>query len=308
MNTLLFVLALVQGPAVPSELLARVNAIASGFHGQMGVYAKNLTTGETIAIRADERFPTASVIKLAVLVETYQQIADGRLKPTDTILLHDSDKVGIGDSGTLNELHDGVALTVQDLLNLMVVVSDNTATNLLVARIGTARANARMEAYGLRNLKIFRPTFRDGHPDCCPELEHEFGLGMATPRDAAMLMEMIATGRAVSPEASKQMFGILRRQQDTNMIPRRLPGGAGIIVANKTGTDAEKQPDASGDKGHIHNDVAIVKTANATWVLSIFTRRGKSTAWTADNEALVAGAEISRVIYEAWGSGKGKSY
>jgi beta-lactamase class A len=301
MNTLLLVLALVQGPAARSELLARVSAIASGFHGQMGVYAKNLTTGETIAIRADERFPTASVIKLAVLVETYQQIADGRLKPTDTIVLRSSDKVGIGDSGTLNELHDGVALTVQDLLNLMVVVSDNTATNLLVARTGTARANARMEAYGLRNMKIFRPTFRDGHPDCCPELEHEFGLGMATPRDAAMLMEMIATGRAVSAEASKQMFDILRRQQDTNMIPRRLPGGAGIIVANKTGTDEEKQPDASGDKGHIHNDVAIVKTANATWVLSIFTRRGKSTTWTADNEALVAGAEISRVIYEAWG-------
>lgn len=306
MNTLLLVLALVQGPAARSELPARVNAIASGFHGQMGVYAKNLTTGETIAIHADERFPTASVIKLAVLVETYQQIADAKLKPTDTIVLRDSDKVGIGDSGTLNELHDGVTLTVQDLLNLMVVVSDNTATNLLVARIGTARANARMEAYGLRNMKIFRPTFRDGHPDCCPELEHEFGLGMATPRDAAMLMEMIATGRAVSAEASKQMFDILRRQQDTNMIPRRLPGGAGIIVANKTGTDEEKQPDASGDKGHIHNDVAIVKTADATWVLSIFTRRGKSTTWTADNEALVAGAEISRVIYEAWGSGKGK--
>lgn len=300
----LVLMALMHDSVASGELAARVNAIASAFQGQMGVYAKNLTTGQTIAIRADERFPTASVIKLAVLVEAYQKIAEGQLEPTDRIVLRDRDKVGIGDSGTLNELHDGTELTVQDLLNLMVVVSDNTATNLLVARIGTAAANARMEAYGLRNTKIFRPTFRDGHPDCCPELEHEFGLGLATPREAAMLMEMIATGRAVSADASKQMFDILGRQQDTTMIPRRLPGGAGVIVANKTGTDEEKQPDPSGYKGHIHNDVAIVRTPHATWVLSIFTRRGKSTTWTADNEALIAGAEVSRVIFDEW-SGTG---
>lgn len=304
MVSVLLLIAAVQGLQESGELASRVNAIASAFHGQMGVFAKNLTTGETIAIRADERFPTASVIKLAVLVETYQQIADGKLKLTDTIVLRERDKVGIGDSGTLNELHDGTELTVQDLLNLMVVVSDNTATNLLVARIGTAAANGRMEAYGLRNTKIFRPTFRDGRPDCCPELEHTFGLGMATPREAAMLMELIATGRAVNAEASRQMFAILRRQQDTNMIPRRLPAGSGVVVANKTGTDDEKQPDASGLKGHIHNDVAIVKTETATWVLSIFTRRGNSSTWTADNEALVAGSEISKAIYDSWKDGR----
>jgi hypothetical protein len=96
------------------------------------------------------------------------------------------------------------------------------------------------------------------------------------------------------------MFGVLRRQQDTNMIPRRLPTDAGVVVANKTGTDEEKQPDVSGVKGHIHNDVAIVKTPGATWVLAIFTRRGQSATWYADNEALVTGAEISRAIYDAW--------
>ena len=281
-------------------LQERVKSIASGFRGQMGIHARNLDTGEVVALDADTRFPTASVIKLAVLVEAFQQISDGKLRSTDRVVLRESAKGGIGDSGTLNELHDGIELTVQDLLNLMVVVSDNTATNLLVQRIGTAAANARMEAFGLRNTKIFRPTFRDGHPDCCPELEHEFGLGMSTPRESASLMEMIATGRAVSPSSSKQMFDILRRQQDTNMIPRRLPANAGVIVANKTGTDEEKQPDASGWKGHIHNDVAIVKTPRATWVLAIFTRRGDSPYWTAENDALVKGAAISEAVYNAW--------
>ncbi len=301
MNGALFglLLVIIQASA-PSGLPARVKAIASGFHGEMGVFAKNLATGETVAINADQRFPTASVIKLAVLVEAFQRIADGTLRPSDRIVLRDRAKVGIGDSGTLNELHDGTELTVEDLLNLMIVVSDNTATNLLIERIGTAAANARLGSLGLKNTKIFRPTFRDGHPDCCPELEREFGLGMSTPGEMGRLMELIATGRAVSADASRQMFDILRRQQDTNMIPRRLPAGAGLIVANKTGTDEEKQPDASGYKGHIHNDVAIVRTANATWVLAIFTRRGRSATWMADNEALTTGAEVSRVMYDTW--------
>ena len=294
-------LAMALQAASPQGPDARVKAIASSFNGEMGVFAKNLSTGEIIALNADTRFPTASVIKLAVLLEAFHQIADGKLALDTRVTLRDADKVGIGDSGTLNELHDGVELTIADLLNLMIVVSDNTATNLMVGRLGTARINARLEHYGLASTKIFRPTFRDGHPDCCPELEREFGLGMSTPREMAVLMESIASGRAVSASASRAMFDILRRQQDLDMIPRRLPPGLGIVIANKTGTDAEKQPDHSGVKGHIHNDVGIVRTPTATYVLSIFTRRGRSQTWTADNEALVAGAEVSRAIYEGWG-------
>jgi beta-lactamase class A len=290
-------------PAAPdSSLVSRVQAIASAFGGEMGVYAKNLATKETLELDADTRYPTASVIKLAVMVEAFHRIAEGTLLPDARVRLREADKVGVGDSGTLNELHDGIELTIADLLNLMIVVSDNTATNLLVNRLGTASINARMDAYGLKNTRIFRPTFRDGHPDCCPALEREFGLGMSTPRETAALMELIATGKAVSAEASKQMTAILRRQQDLAMIPRRLPQGEKITIANKTGTDAEKQPDASGERGHIHNDAAIVMTPRATYVLAIYTRRGRSRTWTADNEALIAGAEVSKAIYEAWGN------
>lgn len=301
LSAVLFATMLLQSGGGSTDLDARVQALATAFPGEMGVFARNLNTGQTIAINADTRFPTASVIKLAVLVEAFHQIAEGKISPDTKITLRASDKVGIGDSGTINELHDGTELTVSDLLNLMIVVSDNTATNLIVARLGTVAVNARMESYGLRQTKIFRPTFRDGRPDCCPELEREFGLGMSTPRETATLMELIATERSVSPAASQQMFDILRRQQDLLMIPRRLPGDTGIITANKTGTDAEKMPGADGSRGHIHNDVAIVKTPRATYVLAIYSRKGKSRTWGADNDALVAGAEISRTIYEAWG-------
>ena len=105
----------------------RVGAVARAFPGVMGVAAIDLRTGETIAVNADSRFPTASTIKTAVMVEAWQQAADGRLSLDTTLTLGDADKVG--GAGVLRGLHDGLALTVADLIHLLIVLSDNTATN-----------------------------------------------------------------------------------------------------------------------------------------------------------------------------------
>ena len=157
-----------------------------------GLAARNLVTGEEIVINADLRFPTASVIKTAVMVEAYHQAARGTLSLDTTITLREEDKVG--GSGVLNGFSDGVALPVRDLIHLMIVVSDNTATNLLVNRLGTRNVDERLVALGLEHTKLFRPTFRDGKADIFPELEKEFGLGMSTPREMAKLMALIAEG------------------------------------------------------------------------------------------------------------------
>jgi beta-lactamase class A len=281
---------------------APLHDVVSRFPGEIGIFAKNLSTGETIAINADARFPTASVIKIAVMAETMQQVADGALSLDAIVRLRDEARVG--GSGTLRELHDGAEVTLRDLLHLMIVVSDNTATNLLLEKVGTLKVNARMEAYGLKQTKIFRPTFRGGQPDCCPEEEREFGLGMSTPREMAALMELIATGRAVSAAASAQMFDILARQQDRQMIARRLPLGADSLkVANKTGTDEEKLENASGVRGHVRGDAAIVETSRGRYVLVVFTRRVRDDSWTPDHAALLAGAEVSRIVYDAFHPG-----
>ena len=132
-------------------------------------------------------------------------------------------------------------MRIRDLVELMIVVSDNTATNMLVERLGTKRIDDRLAGLKLPDTKIFRPTFRDGRADVSPELEREFGLGMTTPRQMAELMAMIAEGRAVNPEASAAMVATLRRQTDKAMIPRLLPSG--IEIGNKTGTDSEKLAD-----------------------------------------------------------------
>src|SRR4051794_3617026 len=123
------------------DLATQITQAVAGFRGQMGVAAINLRSGETIAVNADTRFPTASTIKTAVMIEAWQQISDGRFSLDTPIALEESVKVG--GSGVLRDLHPGLAPSIGDLLNLMIVLSDNTATNMLIAKVGTARVNTR---------------------------------------------------------------------------------------------------------------------------------------------------------------------
>jgi beta-lactamase class A len=292
------------GPAVPKKapsvpgLQGRLEAAVRGFPGILGVAVRNLKTGESFEVNGDLRFPTASLIKLAVLVEVEHQIAEGKIARDRTIALAESDKAG-DEPVVLNQLHPGVALTVPDLLALMIAFSDNTATNLLVGLAGTANVDRRMVSYGLPNTKIFRPTFRDGHADVFPEEEKEFGLGMTTPTEIAKLMELIAEGKVVSRAACDEMLAYLEKQQDRAMIPRSLPFDRDrITVANKTGWDEEKLPDASGFRGDVRNDAAYVKTPRARWVIAICARRIRDKSASADNETLRTGAEISRIVYD----------
>jgi beta-lactamase class A len=234
------------------------------------------------------------------MVEVYHQIAEGRIRRDTPVTLRQADKAG-DETVPLNMLHDGVSLTVADLLNLMIAWSDNTATNLLVRLVGTANVDRRMESYGLMQTKIFRPTFRDGHADVFPELEKEFGLGMTTPREAARLMELIATGKIVSRAVCDEMLAILRRQQDRAMIPRLLPfERERITVANKTGWDEEKIPDARGFKGDVRSDAAYVETPAGRYVIAICARRVRDKNPGVDNTALVTGARLSRMVYDAF--------
>jgi beta-lactamase class A len=289
-------------PAAPPAIQKRLEKIAREFPGTLGIAVRNLDTGEAFAVNGDMRFPTASLIKVAVMVEAHHQIAEGKFGAETAVSLAESDKAG-DEPGVLNQLHPGISLTVSDLLALMIAFSDNTATNLLVRRVGAASVDRRMVAYGLPNTKIFRPTFRDGHADVFPEEEKEFGLGMTTPKEIARLMELIARGEVVSRAACDEMLGILEKQQDRAMIPRSLPFDRDkITVANKTGWDEEKLPDAKGFRGDVRTDAAYVKSPKARYVIAICARRVRDKRPGADNQALVAGAEISRMVYDDFAS------
>jgi beta-lactamase class A len=289
-------LLMAASPVAPSTIEQQIAERLQSFRGVMGVAAAHLVTGEAVGVNADMRFPTASAIKTAVMVEAFHQIAGGRLSKDQEVVL--TDEIKVGGSGVLRDLSAGGRYRLADLLYLMIALSDNTATNMVIALVGTQAVNERMDAYGLPMTRLYRPTFRDGRPDVLPDQEKEFGLGSSTPRETARLMERIARGQAVSREASEKMTSILARQHDRDMIPRRLPDGEGVTVANKTGQDDEKRPDASGRRGAIRNDSAIVTTPKGRYVVAIFTRRVQDTRDGPDNEALVAGAEVSRLLFE----------
>lgn len=281
-------------PPRPSGIEQRIAVRLRDFKGVCGVAAINLLTGEQILVNPDARFPTASTIKVAVMVEAYAQAAERRLSLDARLVLRDADKVG--GSGVLNGLREGLSLTVGDAIHLMIVVSDNTATNLLVARLGTAHIDDRLEALGFHHTRVFRPTFRDGHADVLPDLEREFGFGMTTPREMARLMALIAEGKAVGAEASASMLATLRKQQDRAMIPRLLPDD--VLVGNKTGTDQEKQAGPDGVRRHVRADAAIVTGEGVRYVIAVYTRQVEDTRWGVENDGVTTGARISRMVYD----------
>jgi beta-lactamase class A len=132
----------------------QVKPIVVSFKGKVSLFAKNLDTGESYALNADERVRTASTIKIAVMIEAFARVAEGKAKWTDEVVLTKEKKVS--GSGILFELSDGLKLTLRDAVNLMMLVSDNTATNLVLDVLTTDAVNARMESLGLKQIKINR--------------------------------------------------------------------------------------------------------------------------------------------------------
>lgn len=273
----------------------RPRARIASFRGETGLYARNLETGEVLSVHADARFPAASVIKLAVMAEVQRRLAEGTLDRRTTVTLREEDRAG-DEPTPLSALHAGVVVTVPDLLRLMIAWSDDTATNLLVDLVGTKSVTALLDAHGLTKTRLYRPTFRDGRADVLPEEEEEHGLGSTTPREAAELMARIADGRIGGNAAAEEMIAILATQQDRAMIPRSLPvGRPGVLVANKTGWDAEKRPHARGVRGDVRGDVAFVKGPRDRYVIAILARRVADTSPGPENEALRTGAGLSRI-------------
>jgi beta-lactamase class A len=228
----LSVLSLIIFAAFAGSLDSRVHQAIAPFHGTVYLYAKNLDTGQTYGLRENERVRTASTIKLAIMAGLFAAVADGHVKWTDEIVLHDDDKVT--GSGVLDEFSDGVRLPIQDLMHLMIVLSDNTATNLILDRISADAVNAEMDKLGLKQTRSLRKVRGDGSQlkppsgwsaaGRLPE-NQKFGLGVTTPKEMVQLLEKI--------ESSKEMIAVLKRQQDQDGIRRKLQD---MPIANKTGS------------------------------------------------------------------------
>jgi beta-lactamase class A len=220
------------------KIAERVQAAVKGFQGSVFLYAKNLETGVSFGLREDERVRTASTIKLPIMAAVFTAVGEGKARWNEELTLHDADKVS--GSGALFEFSDGVRLPLRDVMHLMIVVSDNTATNLILDRFTADYVNAQMDRLGLKQTRALRKVRGDGSElkppsgysaaGRLPE-NQRFGLGVTTPREMVALLEKIERGEVVSREASKGMIGVLRRQQIQDGIGRHSPHP----VASKSG-------------------------------------------------------------------------
>jgi beta-lactamase class A len=267
-----------------SDLPVAVHNIIDHFKGKIYFAAKNLKTGETVEFRADEKVQTASVIKLSIMAEVFAQAREHRLAMEDVIAYTEENRAP--GSGILQDLGLGLHLTVQDAIVLMIVLSDNTATNMLIDRVGLKAANERMKQIGLTNTVLFKKVFRPATEPLTDE-QKKWGLGVTTPRDMLLLLEKIYKKELVDAVASEQMVAILKKQRDRNQIPRYFAGEkwAKVEVANK-----------SGALDRVRNDVGIVFTPQGDFVLSLFAQESEDQKWTPENEATVALGRLAETI------------
>ena len=287
-------------PAVAEDaaLKARLQAIAAAHHGRIGLFAENLKTGEVVSLDPDAPVPTASVIKLTALYEAMIEVRAGRLRWDDRLTLTKADQVE--GSGVLGQLDTPHALTFKDALSLMVTLSDNTATNLVIDHVGLNAINARSREIGLMQTVFYKKVFRPIEGPVPPE-QPQFGLGRTTPREMAEVMRRIVRcdlGRGHAPDADDKVvcaaaLTMLRNQFYRDGIPRYIEAmdssQNGSAIANKTGAvDAAR------------NDVAAIATKNGTLIISIFTHDNADHGWSADDEGDVTIARLAKAIVESW--------
>lgn len=274
-------------PTLESKLTPLIQA----HKGKVAVAVKNLKTGETFAYRDDVPMPTASLIKFPVMIEAYRQAADGKTDLKQMVTLKKEDKVP-GSGILTTHFSDGASFPLVDAVHLMIAYSDNTATNLVLDRIGIDSTARTMETMGYPNTKIHSKVFRRD-TSVFPERSKQFGLGSTTALEMVRLCESLWKGEVVSKEASKEMLAHMRACDDKDKFPRFLPEGT--KVAFKTGSiNAAKT--AAG----------IIECPEGPVAVCVMTDQNEDQRWVTDNAGNRLCAEVARVVFEHFG-GKTKA-
>ena len=284
---------------VDEALQQQVAAIAGAHQGRVALYATQLNTGKTVALDADQPVQTASDIKLTILFEAMEEIRAGKAHWDEKLTLNKGDAVS--GSGILMFFDTPITLTLKDVLTMMVIVSDNTATNMAIDRFGVDAINQRIAWMGLKDTHLYKKVMKPASGPM-PADQPKFGLGKTTPREMAKVMERIGRCQLAGPGEPAQpgddaicavALHMLRNQFYRTTIPRYLEKldstekGSGI--ASKTGS-----------LNAVRNDVAIVAGKSGPMVLSIFTYDNKDQSWSVDNEAEVTIAKLAKAIVDAW--------
>jgi beta-lactamase class A len=255
---------------VRAKTEARLREIVSGVRGAMGLTVIDLTSGQRFDINENFVFPQGSAIKIAILMEVYKQAAEGRFKLTDRLPVRAESQVG--GSGVLKELGDGTSqLSVCDLAVLMILVSDNTATNMLIELVGMERINQTLASLGLSQTKVQRRMMDTAARSRGDE-------NLSTPAEAARFMEILYRGEFLNATASDDILTILKKPKRGG-INAGLP--ADVPVAFKAG----------GIPG-VSTEWALVYLKERPYVVVVMEN------YELEEEATAAMKEISRTLYD----------
>jgi len=285
--------------AADAKLEQQLAALAAAHHGHVSVFAKQLNTGRVVAIDAELPVQTASVIKLTILFEAMEQIRAGKAHWDEKITLAKGD--GVSGSGVLAFFDAPMTLTLKDVLTMMVIMSDNTATNLAIDRIGLDAVNARIAWMGLKDTHLYKKV---GKPSSgpMPADQPKFGLGKTTAREMAIVMERIGLCRLGGPGEAQQAgdgaicqvaLTMLRNQFYRDTIPRYLEK----LDASETGSAIASK---TGSLNAVRNDVAIVAGKTGPMLISIFTYENEDKSWTPDNEGELTIGKMAKAVVDAW--------
>lgn len=281
--------ACAQGPETNTSLDQQIKAKISGFQGRVTLYAKNLQTGMSYNLSGDEPVRTASTIKLPIMVGCFFEASEGKLKWTEPLKLTDANKVS--GSGILQDLSTGDEFPMRDVVLLMIVLSDNTATNMVLDRDSGTAINSHLAQLGLQQTRVMRKVRGDGNQlkpptgfsdeGAKPE-NQKWGIGRSTPHEMVMILEKLYRGELISKAASDEMIDILKKQRDHDGIGRDMKD---VTIASK-----------SGALDNLRSDVGIVYSKRGVVAMAITVEDMPEISWTPDNPGDLLISSLSEIL------------
>jgi beta-lactamase class A len=282
--------ALIAASAFGADLQKQLEEMAAKHQGKVALYAKNVKTGATIAINADTPVQTASVIKLPLMVEAFHQVKAGKIKLSDPIELTKENQVP--GSGVLAFMQPGLKLQLEDAISLMMMLSDNTATNMVIDAVGLKPTNEWLASKGLKNTYFYKKVYKKAEGPMPPD-QKQFGLGKTTAREMAQVIESVLNCEVGDKALCDKMLHIMRNQQYRNMVPR-------FLETSDTSEEESGVADKIGALDAVRADVAIVFTKQGPIVISAFTYENQDKSWTPENQPEILIGKMAKVIVDTW--------
>ena len=269
----------------------RIEAELKSYDGMMGIYINDFK-GNIITFHADEEYESASTIKIFILAALFDEIEKGRKSLKDMLEYKQCHEVD--GSGIMGCLELGTVLSVKNLATLMIIVSDNIATNILIDYLGIDAINSFIQNSGCKTTRLYNSLHFDQYRK----------LGTTTPRDYASIFERMVQGTLISKDASAMMLDICKKQHYNSMLTKFMPPY--YMDPDNYEEEVISFASKSGSMNACRNDGGIVSTPYGNYVIILFNKKFSDEMYYPEHPATVFGARISRLIFDQYLALEGK--